>query len=108
VLRYFFECQVSEHQISEQHIAKIHLFELPNFQTDICLNYQFSNVQNFQTKIGCTRGYLIVIGPDLPNLTSGNNYVLSSPTARQGQYYTLRGVSWTALISDVFALRDCI
>jgi hypothetical protein len=54
VLRYFFECQVSEHQISERHIAEIHLFELPNFRTDKCSKSQifeliFVRITNFRT-----------------------------------------------------------
>jgi hypothetical protein len=53
VLRYFPECQVSEHQISERHIAEIHLFELPNFRTDKCSKSQifeliFVRITNFR------------------------------------------------------------
>jgi hypothetical protein len=50
VLRFFSECQVSEHQISERHIAEIrtkvifpksHLFEWPKVQHNISLNFMF-------------------------------------------------------------------
>jgi hypothetical protein len=76
VLRYFFEFQISELQISERHFTEFQKFEWISFRTDkkfetsfvqnvTSSNNQILNAQNFRTKIGSTRGYFIVIGPNL-------------------------------------------